>query len=93
MYVRMSQLGVTGELFDHGVDSLSTVFMPVAIFSAFGRDHVHGGGTVEMHVITWCIFFTFALSHWEKYNTQVSTVFASYFTRKFTNKKQKFDVQ
>lgn len=59
-----------GELFDHGVDSLSTVFMPIAIFSAFGRDHAHGGGTLEMHVITWCIFFTFALSHWEKYNTQ-----------------------
>ena len=64
---------VPGELFDHGVDSLSTVFMPVAIFSAFGRAHEYGGFAIDMHIITWCVFFTFATSHFEKYNTQVAT--------------------
>lgn len=59
-----------GELFDHGVDSLSTVFMPVALFSIFGRSHEFGGNAMDMHFVTWCIFLTFAFSHWEKYNTQ-----------------------
>ena len=59
-----------GELFDHGVDSWSTLFMPVGLYSLFGR----GDYSIEVdrafYVISGVIV-TFIVSHWEKYNTGI----------------------
>ncbi|KAH7973986.1 hypothetical protein HPB49_008269 [Dermacentor silvarum] len=67
---RTGSSGPLGELFDHGLDSWATLFMPVCLYSVFGR--------AEMSCNTWrfllvlCnIHFCFILSHWEKYNTGI----------------------
>lgn len=60
-----------GELFDHGLDSWATLFLPVALFSVFGRSIEYGMSIVEMYVILWLILASFIFSHWEKYNTGV----------------------
>lgn len=67
---RTGSSGPLGELFDHGLDSWATLFMPVCLYSVFGQ--------AEMSCNTWrfllvlCnIHFCFILSHWEKYNTGI----------------------
>jgi len=59
-----------GELFDHGLDSSTVVFMCLGILSLFGL-----GERTAMH---WEIVFLYAMvllafwiAHWEKYNTSV----------------------
>lgn len=59
-----------GELFDHGLDSWATLFMPIGLYSVFGRgEHsLSPERTFMMLVAVMVMFFT---SHWEKYNTGV----------------------
>ena len=59
-----------GELFDHGLDSWATLFLPVSLYSMLGRG-VFGITTLEMYGILWVVMITFLISHWEKYNTGV----------------------
>lgn len=59
-----------GELFDHGLDSWVTLFMPVAMYSVYGRGE--GGVDVfRVFLITIGVQFCFMVSHWEKYITGV----------------------
>lgn len=59
-----------GELFDHGLDSWTTVMIPSLIFSIFGRADfgIHPFG---LYLICWSVFCNFYLSHVEKYITGV----------------------
>ncbi|KAJ8306027.1 hypothetical protein KUTeg_016572 [Tegillarca granosa] len=59
-----------GELFDHGLDSWASMFMPVAIYSIFGRGEF-GVGVYRTFFVLLGLNFCFILSHWEKYNTCV----------------------
>ncbi|XP_006819349.1 ethanolaminephosphotransferase 1-like [Saccoglossus kowalevskii] len=69
---RTQTSGPLGELFDHGVDSWSTMFLSVALFSVFSRDTKDfGEGVFTMYWVLWCILICFIASHWEKYNTGV----------------------
>ena len=61
-----------GELFDHGCDSWSTVFITGTFYSVFGRNSDgYSISVFRMYCIVWTIFFSFHSSHWEKYNTGV----------------------
>jgi len=61
-----------GELFDHGLDSWSTIFITGAIYSMFGRDEDGlSVPTFRMFCLFWNVYFCFLISHWEKYNTGV----------------------
>uniref|UniRef100_A0A8R1DN16 Ethanolaminephosphotransferase 1 n=1 Tax=Caenorhabditis japonica TaxID=281687 RepID=A0A8R1DN16_CAEJA len=67
---RIGASGPTGELFDHGLDSWSTVPFTITIFSIFGRGRF-SISTIELLCVlisTQIVFFT---THWEKYNTGV----------------------
>jgi len=59
-----------GELFDHGLDSWTSLFIPTVLYSVFGRvEH-----TISPFRIYFCmlnLLFTFMASHWEKYNTGI----------------------
>lgn len=57
-----------GELFDHGVDSYSTVLIALYMFSLFGREDLP---PLQMHFLVWNICLNFYFSHFEKYNTGV----------------------
>lgn len=57
-----------GELFDHGLDSYSSIFIMIYLFSLFGT---HDLPAVRMHFITYCVYLNFYLTHFEKYNTNV----------------------
>lgn len=61
-----------GELFDHGCDSWSTVFITATFYSAFGNNaDGFSISTFRMYLVLWSVFFTFQVAHWEKYNTGV----------------------
>ncbi|XP_014674567.1 PREDICTED: ethanolaminephosphotransferase 1-like [Priapulus caudatus] len=59
-----------GELFDHGVDSWATSFLPIALYSVYGRAD---GGMIPLrtYFIIWSVQIVFIASHWEKYITKV----------------------
>lgn len=69
---RTGTSGPLGELFDHGLDSWSTVFIAGSVYSTFGRN---GDGysvpVMHMYLILWNVFLSFHISHWEKYLTGV----------------------
>ncbi|EEB17164.1 Selenoprotein I, putative [Pediculus humanus corporis] len=67
---RTQTCGPLGELFDHGLDSWSTMFITTALYSVFGRSE-HSISTIRLYFVLWNIFINFYLSHWEKYNTGV----------------------
>ena len=61
-----------GELFDHGLDSWSTIFITGAIYSMFGRnDDGLSISPFRMFCLFWNVYVCFLVSHWEKYNTGV----------------------
>ncbi len=68
---RTSSSSPLGELFDHGLDSWATLFLPVALFSIFGRSELFGVPTFRMYGLLWLILGSFIISHWEKYNTGI----------------------
>lgn len=62
--------GPVGELFDHGLDSWTSLFTPFCIYSIFGRaDYAFSPFRVQF--IFWAVFLSFYFSHWEKYNTGI----------------------
>lgn len=65
---RTGTSGPLGELFDHGLDSYSSIFIPIYIFSIFGMADL---GPIHMHFIIMNVFLNFYLTHFEKYNTGV----------------------
>ena len=67
---RTGTSGPLGELFDHGLDSWATFFMPVGMYSLFGRGD-YGVGPVTVYWVLIGVMLTFVASHWEKYNTGV----------------------
>ena len=67
---RTGMSGPLGELFDHGIDSLATMLMPVGVYSVFGRGE-YSLPPDRVYYIILGIIITFIISHWEKYNTGV----------------------
>lgn len=68
---RTGTSGPLGELFDHGLDSWTTIFIPTALYSIFGRDDPFSIPPIRMYYICIMVFISFYLAHWEKYNTGV----------------------
>lgn len=62
--------GPIGELFDHGLDSWTTVFIPLFLYSTFGRSEITMPPR-RMYFICWSVFFNFYITHVEKYITGV----------------------
>jgi ethanolaminephosphotransferase len=48
-----------GELFDHGLDSYSSLFIMIYIFSLFGT---HDFPVMRMQVMTFCVYSNFYVS-------------------------------
>jgi len=67
---RTGTSGPLGELFDHGLDSWTTLFTPFCIYSIFGRAE-YAFPPIRVQFVFWSVFVTFYLSHWEKYNTGI----------------------
>jgi len=67
---RTGASGPTGELFDHGLDSWSTVPFTITIFSIFGRGE-YSIDPVHLLGILITVQLVFIVTHWEKYNTGV----------------------
>lgn len=67
---RTGNSGPVGELFDHGLDSWTAVFVPALLYSIFGREDF-SVNPLRMYLICWNVFIAFYASHWEKYNTGV----------------------
>jgi len=67
---RTGTSGPIGELFDHGLDSWTTVFIPTGLYSVFGSTP-YGLSVKRLSWVFWNVFFNFIFSHWEKYNTGV----------------------
>lgn len=60
-----------GELFDHGLDSWAALFMPLALYSVFGRSLEISVSPLRFYFVIYGTFLQFFISHWEKYNTGV----------------------
>lgn len=60
-----------GELFDHGLDSWAALFMPLALYSVFGRSLEYSVSPLRFYFVIYGTFLQFFISHWEKYNTGV----------------------
>lgn len=60
--------GPLGELFDHGLDSWTTVFIPLLLYSLFGRLD-YSLPAIRLYYICCAVFINFYLPHVEKYNT------------------------
>ncbi|KAI1691608.1 CDP-alcohol phosphatidyltransferase domain-containing protein [Ditylenchus destructor] len=67
---RTGASGPTGELFDHGLDSLSTVPFTITIFSVFGLGPF-SISSLRLLGILISVQLVFIVTHWEKYNTGV----------------------
>ncbi|KAG9510460.1 ATP-binding cassette sub-family B member 7, mitochondrial, partial [Fragariocoptes setiger] len=65
---RTKATGPLGELMDHGVDSWTACFIPLCVYSMFGRGDF-STNPIRILGLFWSVFLTFYLSHWEKYNT------------------------
>lgn len=52
-----------GELFDHGLDSYSSIFIMIYLFSLFGTNDLP---PLRMHFITYCVYLNFyvSMSQW-----------------------------
>uniref|UniRef100_A0A1I7XCU6 Ethanolaminephosphotransferase 1 n=1 Tax=Heterorhabditis bacteriophora TaxID=37862 RepID=A0A1I7XCU6_HETBA len=67
---RIGASGPTGELFDHGLDSWSTVPFTITIFSVFGRGEF-SVSPIHLLCVVISVQVVFIVTHWEKYNTGV----------------------
>ncbi|VDK18774.1 unnamed protein product [Anisakis simplex] len=67
---RTGSSGPTGELFDHGLDSWSTVPFTITIFSVFGQGEF-SVPLVRLLYILISVQVVFIVTHWEKYNTGI----------------------
>jgi ethanolaminephosphotransferase len=60
-----------GELFDHGLDTISVLIIVQCMYSLFGTCVEWGGNLWTMHVIYLLTLFGFYLTHWEKFITGI----------------------
>ncbi|KAK9701843.1 CDP-alcohol phosphatidyltransferase, partial [Popillia japonica] len=67
---RTGTSGPLGELFDHGLDSLSSALIPILMFHIFGRSN-QNLSSWRLYLVLWNVIVNFHLTHWEKYNTGV----------------------
>ncbi|KAK5978877.1 CDP-alcohol phosphatidyltransferase [Trichostrongylus colubriformis] len=67
---RIGASGPVGELFDHGLDSWSTVPFTITVFSVFGRGEF-SVSPIHLLCILISVQIVFIVTHWEKYNTGV----------------------
>uniref|UniRef100_A0A915CCT7 Ethanolaminephosphotransferase 1 n=1 Tax=Parascaris univalens TaxID=6257 RepID=A0A915CCT7_PARUN len=67
---RTGSSGPIGELFDHGLDSWSTVPFTITIFSIFGRGEF-SVSLIRLLCILISVQVIFIVTHWEKYNTGI----------------------
>ncbi|VDK69888.1 unnamed protein product [Onchocerca ochengi] len=67
---RIGASGPTGELFDHGLDSWSTVPSTLTIFSIFGQGEF-SVSPIRLLLVLISVQAVFIVSHWEKYNTGI----------------------
>ncbi|KAK6730212.1 hypothetical protein RB195_006960 [Necator americanus] len=67
---RIGASGPTGELFDHGLDSWSTVPFTITIFSVFGRGE-YSVSPIHLLSVLISVQIVFIVTHWEKYNTGI----------------------
>eukprot|EP00096_Caligus_rogercresseyi_P010298 TRINITY_DN3701_c0_g2_i2.p1 TRINITY_DN3701_c0_g2~~TRINITY_DN3701_c0_g2_i2.p1 ORF type:complete len:419 (+),score=97.28 TRINITY_DN3701_c0_g2_i2:125-1381(+) len=68
---RTQTSGPLGELFDHGLDSWSTMFITTSLYAVFGRDPSTSISPGRMYLALWAVFLNFQFSHFEKYNTGI----------------------
>jgi len=59
-----------GELFDHGLDSWTSFFIPAVLYSVFGRLE-YTISPLRLYFCLVVVLITFLSSHWEKYNTGI----------------------
>ena len=59
-----------GELFDHGLDSWTSFFIPAVLYSVFGRVE-YTISPLRLYFCLMVVLITFLSSHWEKYNTGI----------------------
>ncbi|XP_050701938.1 ethanolaminephosphotransferase 1-like [Eriocheir sinensis] len=59
-----------GELFDHGLDSWTTFFIPACLWSVFGRVD-YSITPLRFYFVLWNVITCFYTSHWEKYLTKI----------------------
>ncbi len=64
----LSCLPYTGELFDHGFDSWSTIFLPMSCYSNLGLGR-WVGGVDDVYLPCVAGMVGFYCTHWEKYIT------------------------
>lgn len=67
---RTGTSGPLGELFDHGLDSWTTFFIPACIWSVFGRVD-YSITSLRFYFVLWNVITCFYTSHWEKYLTRI----------------------
>ncbi|KAG0719756.1 Ethanolaminephosphotransferase 1 [Chionoecetes opilio] len=67
---RTGTSGPLGELFDHGLDSWTTFFIPACIWSVFGRVD-YSIMPLRFYFVLWNVILCFYASHWEKYLTKI----------------------
>lgn len=67
---RTGTSGPLGELFDHGLDSWTTFFIPACIWSVFGRVD-YSITPLRFYFVLWNVITCFYVSHWEKYLTKI----------------------
>ncbi|CAJ0578376.1 unnamed protein product, partial [Mesorhabditis spiculigera] len=67
---RIGASGPTGELFDHGLDSWSTVPFTITIFSVFGQGQF-SIPAIRLLFTLISVQLVFVVTHWEKYNTGI----------------------
>lgn len=67
---RTKAMGPLGELMDHGVNSWTTVFVTLQVYSFFGSADF-SFGPHRMLFVLWSVFISFYFTHWEKYNTGI----------------------
>ncbi|MCL4133086.1 UNVERIFIED_CONTAM: hypothetical protein GTU68_019348, partial [Idotea baltica] len=67
---RTGTSGPLGELFDHGLDSWTSFFIPACVWSMFGRLD-YSIKPIRFYFCLWNVLTTFYVSHFEKYLTKV----------------------
>ena len=86
---RTGTSGPLGELFDHGLDSWATLFMPIGIYSVFGRGP-YSIAPDRCFLIFLGVMIMFVVSHWEKYNTGVLFLPWGYDISQLVSNKQQY---
>lgn len=67
---RTGTSGPLGELFDHGLDSWTTYFIPACLWAVFGRAD-YSIIPIRFYFVLWNVLTCFYTSHWEKYLTKI----------------------